>query len=729
MKVFKTALISTFIIAQLCIALPAFADGSTTPGTTQGDKTQQNSQQGAQNSTNDGSAVTPETETENNQQPGGTVDPTNPTNPTNPTSPTNPTGEVTPVPDVQSVKTNDQLVLMMNSNKMYRNGQEVLALQPLTVTKGISYIALRSIAEQAGFIVKYDAVTKETILKSGQQEVRFKTNSAAYTINGKSYKASGNAYQQKDVFMVPLTSITKALNISYSVDNVAKKITLNLYSAPTANFTVSPAEIFAEQTSVTYKDQSSDPRGLEIVQHRWEGNENIFMEPGTHTITHWVMNANGVWSEPYSVTIEVKPKNLPPVAMFTTDKDTYKMGELITFTDESTDDENDFKTEWVNKSIGYFEPGEKTITIRATDRLGQVSEYSKTITITNETLYLHDEFLKLYTPVGEKFTLEKNNILDLTKAPFSSTDSQQTLLRSNSPESLSTEGIVFRDTIQGEARFLVHHKNISNQNLKVYVVVTNPGTMPTNVTVKDVGFAGPNEYESLTGKSSVERYFKSLNSGSLGQTTTLQPGETKVIFTELSAQAMKPGHVVSLMGDVSSDSEVTYQVAAVASNKDILKTLPSLTLLNRDNIHIRGTYENANRLIELNQVIGDKPSRISLADNNDDLYLNGIDNTNGMPSINMGNYGVMYTIRLNHVAPNTLIAFNPRGGIYKGIFVVNGQMTEAPSNGTLVNSNDASVVYRTGSAEESVTILFTPVSGSNLPVSMLFFPLAQQPQS
>ncbi|MEH7087181.1 copper amine oxidase N-terminal domain-containing protein, partial [Neobacillus drentensis] len=357
------------------------------------------------------------------------------------------------------------------------------------------------------------------------------------------------AYQQNNVFMVPLTAITSALKNPYTVDNAAKKITMNLTVQPTAEFTVSPKEIFAEQTTVTYQDKSSDPRGLAIVDQRWEGNNDIFMEPGQHTITHWVMNANGVWSEPYSVTITVQPKNLPPVAFFETDKDTYKMGELITFSDQSTDDENAITSrDWTNKSIGYFEPGEKTITLRVTDRLGQTSEYTKKITITEETLYLHDDFFRKFTPVGDKYTLKNNDILNMSKTPFVSTDMEQTLLRSNSPESLTSEGVLFRDTQQGEARFLVHHKNITSQNLKVYAVVTNPNFEPTTVTIRDVGFAGPNEYEALTGKLSVERYFKSMNAGSLNKTITLQPGETKVIFDELSAQSMKPRDVVSLMG-------------------------------------------------------------------------------------------------------------------------------------------------------------------------------------
>lgn len=54
--------------------------------------------------------------------------------------------------------------------------------------------------------------------------------------------------------------------------------------------------------------------------------------------------------------------------------------------------------------------------------------------------------------------------------------------------------------------------------------------------------------------------------------------------------------------------------------------------------------------------------------------------------------------------------------------MVNGQIVQMPSTGSITNANLNSVVYRTGDEGGSVEILFTAASGSNLPVNFLITP-------
>ena len=93
--------------------------------------------------------------------------------------------------------------------------------------------------------------------------------------------------------MVPLTSITQALDITYRVDQPNKRIILSLSSKPVASFTVQPGEIFAGQTKVTYKTNAYSPTGLAIVDEHWEGREDVFDEPGVHTVSYSVQDASG----------------------------------------------------------------------------------------------------------------------------------------------------------------------------------------------------------------------------------------------------------------------------------------------------------------------------------------------------------------------------------------------------------------------------------------------------
>ncbi|MEO2212009.1 stalk domain-containing protein [Paenibacillus amylolyticus] len=614
------------------------------------------------------------------------------------------------------------LTLYMNSNKMMQDGKTYLAGQPMAVKNGVSYVAIRALVDRVGYDVKYDNTTKETIIISGEDELRFKTNSKIYTVNGVSRTMKGAAYQQKNTFMVPLTSITQALDITYKVNQSAKTVVLNLSTKPVASFTVQK-EVFAGD-QVTYTTRSSSPKGLSIVDERWTGRQDSFDQPGVYTVTYAVQDSSGQWSDPYSVTIKVERPNLPPVAMFTTDKEEYKMGEKITYIDQSTDDENAIvKTEWDNNALAFFVPGPKTVTITVTDKHGASDSYTKMINITGETLYSLTDFNQLFTPVGEKFTFDGGGVPAMEKVPFTYYDEPSLLIRSNSPETVNTEGIVYKESSFGQTRFMIHHVNNTGKNVKMYVVATNNNAYTASIDQQNMGFAGPSPFATVAGKLSIDRWFQSMQNGTGQKKVYIQPGESKLILNDLSVLPMKQGQVISLYSDVFSDYELDYNIIMIEENKDPMEVLSSLPVLDRDGVHNRGTYPNATRIITYDQEVGSKPARLPLGDNASDPNLVGTDPMAFTEASNAGNFGVLYKITLNNVAPRTLISFNPRGGRYSGVALVNGQVVQISTGKSVTAPNEQSVMYRTGSYGESVTILFSAAPGSNLPVNLLFTPL------
>ncbi|MEK4365080.1 stalk domain-containing protein [Paenibacillus sp. FSL M8-0212] len=614
------------------------------------------------------------------------------------------------------------LTLYMNSNKMMQDGKTYLAGQPMAVKNGVSYVAIRALVDRVGYDVKYDNTTKETIIISGEDELRFKTNSKIYTVNGVSRTMKGASYQQKNTFMVPLTSITQALDITYKVNQSAKTVVLNLSTKPVASFTVQK-EVFAGE-QVTYTTKSSSPKGLSIVDERWTGRQDSFDQPGVYTVTYAVQDSSGQWSDPYSVTIKVERPNLPPVAMFTTDKEEYKMGEKITYIDQSTDDENAIvKTEWDNNALAFFVPGPKTVTITVTDKHGASNSYTKMINITGETLYSLTDFNQLFTPVGEKFTFDGGGVPALEKVPFTYYDEPSLLIRSNSPETVNTEGIVYKESSFGQTRFMIHHVNNTGKNVKMYVVATNNNAYTASIDQQNMGFAGPSPFATVAGKLSIDRWFQSMQNGTGQKKVYIQPGESKLILNDLSVLPMKQGQVISLYSDIFSDYELDYNIIMIEENKDPMEVLSSLPVLDRDGVHNRGTYPNATRIITYDQEVGSKPARLPLGDNASDPNLVGTDPMAYTEASNAGNFGVLYKITLNNVAPRTLISFNPRGGRYSGVALVNGQVVQISTGKSVTAPNEQSVMYRTGSYGESVTILFSAAPGSNLPVNLLFTPL------
>lgn len=620
----------------------------------------------------------------------------------------------------------NQLVLMMNSNKMYQDGKLYLAGQPMAVKNGVSYVAIRAMVERVGLKLTYDGKTKETIIIKDGKELRFKTNSSVYRVNGESKPMKGPSYQQKNTFMVPLTSITQALNIPYTVDQANKRVILSLSTKPVAAFTVQPSEIFAGETNVSYTTQSKTSNGLQIVDERWEGKQDIFEEVGTHIITHYVQDSSGQWSDPYTVTINVLKPNEPPVANFTTDKEEYKMGEMITITDQSTDDENAIvDRQWLNDHKAFFKPGPVTIRLMVTDKHGAVGEFQKTITITNETLYTEEEFNKLFTSVGDKYTFDGTKVPTWKTMDFTFTSEPATLIRSNSPETVYSEGLLYRETALGSTRFMLHHLNSTGKNMKLYVIATNTYTdRPAQITFQNFGIGGPNPYPELTGKTSLERYFQSMQNRSAEQVVNLAPGESKVIMTDVNKTKMKQGDTISALADAFSDYPVQYSVILIDENKDPLQSLPFLPALDRD-VHNRGTYPDSVRLIRYDEPVGTVPARMVLGDNKADPNLKGLDGIYGTEASNAGNFGVLYKVTLSRVAPHSLITLNPRGGLYNGVVTVNGQVVQVANKAAVSAPNENSVLYRTGNYEESVEIMYTPSPGSNLPINLLVMPMPQ----
>lgn len=724
MKFKKSILVAVLAFTQVVAAFPAAqafaAEGDTVNGVVQQDVYSDNSAtttvpQTDPTTTGDGTGVDGTTGTDGTTTPTTPVTPTTPT--TTPTTPVKTTPTV--ITDVYSGGPN-KLIFLMNSNQIYRDGKLYFSNQPMTVKNGVSYVSVRALVERVGLTLTYDSVTKETVMTKDGKELRFKTDSKYYTVNGVQSLMKGASFQQKGTFMVPLTSITAALGIPYTVQG--KMVIMDLQVKPTASFTVSPKDIYATQTTVQYKTQSSSSNGATIVDERWTGREDIFTDAGAHVVTYQVLDSNGQWSDPYSVTINVLPPNQPPVAMFSTNSDSYRMGELITYTDMSTDDENAItKTEWGNKQLAFFTAGPQTVTLTVTDKHGETNTYSKTINITDSSLYTADEFYPLFTPIGDSFDFNGAEVPGRAITPFESSSEPVRLIRSNSPERVLSEGIVYQETANGATRFMVHHLNETGKNVKMYIIATNTNATPANLNILDVGFGGPNPYATAAGKVSIDRYYKSIQSGADAQTLTLQPGQSQVIFNQLSASTMKNDTVISLFGDLVSDANVQYTVLMVDENADPLQAMNTLPKLDRDGIHNRGTYDNATRIIHVGDLIGNTSVRLPIGDNNSDPNLTGTDPLAQTEASNAGNFGVLYKIKLDMVAPNTLISFNARGGRYSGYIYVNGVSTPIKNNGGTTSANDNVVIYRTGTLDtESVEIWFTAAPGSNLPVNLLF---------
>ncbi|MFB9326409.1 stalk domain-containing protein [Paenibacillus aurantiacus] len=618
----------------------------------------------------------------------------------------------------------NQLTLQLNSNIMVKNGVTSLTAQPVTAKSGTSFIPLKSVADHYGYKVSFDAKTKESVVKNEQHEFRFKADRKTITRDGQPVSAPLAPFALKGSMMVPIRTWSNMTDSKLTLTGTT--ITLAWGTKPTANFEVSPAEIIAGETIVTYIDRSANESGEPFVNEQWTGREEIFAEAGTHTITRQVQDASGQWSEPYTVTIEVKAPNLPPVANFLVDRDSYRIGERITFTDLSTDDGNAIaKAKYIDRPAGdaFFEAGEHNVTLEVTDTQGLTASVTKTITVTNEVLYTKEEYGLLFSSAGEKFAVSGADIRNYPEIKYDIQSDTAQLIRSNSPEVLISEGVAYEEQLTGNVRYLFHNVNQVGYPVRMYLMATNKGSKTVNVNTSTFGYGGPDTYVANSAKLAAVRYLQSIQNGAPPKTMTVKPGETIEILPELSKYPIKPNQVYSAYADIFSDQELYYDVVVVAADKDPKAELPLLPVMPRDGKHVRGTFNNANRTLETSELLGQQPGKMTFGDGKLDPYLFGYDYSSGVNELNLGNFGVMYTMKLNRVAPNTVIALNPRGGMYTGAFLVNGKLVTVTNNSVLLNNNEAGFLYRTGAAEESVEIKFTLASGSFLPLAMVFLPM------
>lgn len=526
------------------------------------------------------------------------------------------------------------------------------------------------------------------------------------------YAASQPMAEKQGVTYVAARSIGERLGLKVAYNSANKEYILSnertklVYKLNTKNYTVNG--VVSAASGAPYEKSGSLMIPLRSLVSPLAMSLKLNAQEKKITLT---------WSESLPVT---EPDN-PPTALFATDKDTYKMGELIQYTDQSTDDKGIAKTEWTNNKQSFFNPGQQLITLRVTDTNGSASEYSRTITITSEQLYSEDDFNRLYTPIGDKFPIVSSSVLNLATIAYTPVSiGQQTLIRANSPETIIDEGIYYSDTVSGNVRFLIHNQNNRTKPARIYIIATNVNTEEASVQAGRIGIGGPSTYVSATGKAALARYMEGKASN---VTTRIPAGESRIVLSEISNTVLATGKVITVHADVQTSAPIQFNVVVVDADKDVFQTLPYLSVLDWDGKHARGTFENADRYITISSALGGTGSRMVLADKTFDSYLPGIDATTGGEVTNSGNYGVNYKLTLEHVQPNTLIALNARGGHYGGAFLVNGKLTYMTTANILNDANEAGVLYRTGSQEESVTIEFSPASGSNLPINMLFLPL------
>lgn len=306
--------------------------------------------------------------------------------------------------------------------------------------------------------------------------------------------------------------------------------------------------------------------------------------------------------------------------------------------------------------------------------------------------------------------------------------SSGTLIFSDSPEMVEEDGILYQDQVKGNARLFFYHVNSTSSARKFEVLLENSGKEPVHVKVNQYGLGGPGFVWMSVGKEALTSYLK----GGRPYEVTVPPKGAVPLSASISEIATLPNMLINGIYDFSADRPVTVKVMMLPILENSVKFAKTAKVLSPDQYYLRGTFEGANRQIKpvLYDLHKEGPVTITLADNKIDLYLKGVDATNGKPVVNYGNYGVVYNVEIPTKGSGRISYYLlPRGGDYAGAVGIENPFTPwgplATPIGRLHFGADKFRDFAflgTYDSGESLSFTFSPPGGSNLPVMILALP-------
>ena len=412
---------------------------------------------------------------------------------------------------------------------------------------------------------------------------------------------------------------------------------------------------------------------------------------------------------------------LLPQARFSTDKSVYAPGERVIYTEYPFDPDGADITarRWTGRQDAFFKPGVYTVSLVVTNARGlQSAPYTRTIRVEGTPLDTPLTYALKYGEPGDSFP--DPLVLSYPVLPvFNVPREDFPLLFSDSPEAPTRSGILYQDTVAGRARLLAYHLNALGRPARLYVMARNLETRPVEVRTERLGETAPTRVEGQLGQVTLLEYF--ADSG--GRVLTLEPGQSAPIY---ASPTLGVGSGVNVMKDLRASGRVELTFVMLA--EDLLPTggvVQSLPYLPLDGKHQRGTFPGAVRALRVD--VRQLPARIVIGDGQVDPALLGVDRVTGQPMRLSGNYGVLYELQISGVA-DTVVALSPRGGLYRGAMHVEdgplSQTIKLPRVGNALVPEQPVLLWRPGA--DRINVDFVPASGSNLPISLVFYPSGSQ---
>ena len=332
--------------------------------------------------------------------------------------------------------------------------------------------------------------------------------------------------------------------------------------------------------------------------------------------------------------------------------------------------------------------------------------------------------------------------------PVESYDTGGTLLFSDSPEYVKEVGVLYRDTVTGDARVLYYHLNDTAQPKKLAVVLETEADLAT-VSVTRGAAAAPSTDYLHVGKETQIGYF---DTHELNERIYVTKERPRLLVPTMSETVLLPGQLVYGVYDFHANAPVRVSVIMYGADVDPFAFLRVARVLPRDEIALRGTFRGMNRVITSQKIYRpdvDGAVYFPIGDNIHDTYRRGVDATDGTPVVNYGNYGILYRLSIPTAGRGNVRYFlSPLGGVYAGAVCAEsgghrtliqtpavrpyfGDQTP-PEPPNVVQAREEGMLLLTPYTEladlgayagtQPVSFEYSPPGASNLPVNIILMP-------
>ncbi|WP_347489106.1 stalk domain-containing protein [Desulfoscipio sp. XC116] len=686
--------------------------------------------------------------------------------------------------DVNAQETADKkVVLTLDSNSALVNDVPCQLEIPPVVVEGTTFLPVRFVTEEVlGAAVVWNTDAKTVEITKGEVQIILSLETGQAMVNGEEVEIGNPPMVKNGRTLVPLRFLAENFNMQIEFDPLERSITIINIAEDTPEPVNLPPVITSlglqrDEIKIgevpNYNFTYDNEVGEDIIAEEWScqftgdtqiitGKPRAFFRPGEYTLSLRIKDASGKWSETSTTRFTVSDEKLISEMDFKFSKPIY--GELY----ENMEEVN-FNHYPANEQVTFERTGptlhiSNSPEVAAQPGILYQSEASGDFRLFYHHLNGSAERMYLYV-IAENNGAEPVALTTLKSGVGGPTSDYMNLGQTVAMRYLPSKQSGTITIMPGKKVILnpgLRHLNkgeavtgmqdfLANGTITISVVM-GPEKAPEPETPLDPGqnpAETPMQDDSPIPPNSAQTNNDDLNSNNTGE--TFQAEDLTNISSLLADKDFDPARVFieinvdndNKSDDNKSDSNVdsgemnvnsdeineptkVSKPAPAKTAEEILKEkieyLLSLPVLPRNSQQIRGVFSNGDCLIDIKANDG-QLAKITLGkeDPGFDSWMEGTDPLTGDNIKNIGNYGVVYRIKLT--APvKTGLLLNPRGSIFKGAFLgSDNQVYKAPHINFFSGLQKAAVLGVL-EASQTANFIYTPPSGSDTPLVIALIP-------